>query len=447
VAQPSEVRYASSGDLRIAWRTVGDGPIDLAFVPGFVSHLEGLWEYSPFARPLERLAEFSRLILFDKREQGLSDRVGRPPTLEESMEDLRAVLDAAGSERAAVLGISEGGPMAMLLAATYPDRVTHLLLYGTYARLGRAPDYPIGIPSKGLDRWLEVLREEWSEAPGMSMLAPTLRGNAEAKRAWGRFVRMGTSPGGATSLMGLYHRLDVREVLPLISQPTLVIQREGDDVVRADHAHYMVERIANARLALVPGVDHAFYVGDTDAIVDQLEEFLTGTRRTRPPKRVLSTVLFTDIVGSTQLAARLGDRQWRELLDRHDAVVRRMITQEEGSAIKSTGDGVLATFSGPARGISAARSIVEQLRQLELEVRAGLHAGEVELRNGDVGGMAVHIGARVAAEAKPGEVLVSSTVKDLVVGSGIEFADRGSAELKGVPGEWRLFAVSERRTG
>jgi class 3 adenylate cyclase len=442
VAQPSEVRFASSGDLRIAWRTAGDGPIDLAFVPGFVSHLEGLWDYPPFARPLERLAEFSRLILFDKREQGLSDRVGRPPTLEESMEDLRAVLDAARSERAAVFGISEGGPMAILLAATYPERVTHLVLYGTYARLGRAEDYPIGIPPQGIERWLEILREEWSAAPGLSLLAPTVRGNEEVERAWGRFIRMGTSPGGATSLLSLYHELDVRDALPLISQPTLVIQREGDDVVRAGHAHYMVERIANARLAIVPGSDHAFYVGDNDAIVDEVEEFLTGTRRSRPPERVLSTVLFTDIVGSTERAAQLGDRGWRELLDRHDAAVRGVIAREDGATVKSTGDGFLATFSGPARGISAARSIVEQLRPLELEVRAGLHTGEVELRNGDVGGMAVHIGARVAAQAQPGEVLVSSTVKDLVVGSGIEFTDRGSTELKGVPGEWRLFAVS-----
>jgi class 3 adenylate cyclase len=442
VAQPSEVRFASSGDLRIAWRTAGDGPIDLAFVPGFVSHLEGLWDYPPFARPLERLAEFSRLILFDKREQGLSDRVGRPPTLEESMEDLRAVLDAARSERAAVFGISEGGPMAILLAATYPERVTHLVLYGTYARLGRSEDYPIGVPPQGIERWLEILREEWSDAPGLSLLAPTVRGNEEVERAWGRFIRMGTSPGGATSLLSLYHDLDVRDALPLISQPTLVIQRNGDDVVRAGHAHYMVERIANARLAIVPGSDHAFYVGDNDAIVDEVEEFLTGTRRARPPERVLSTVLFTDIVGSTERAAQLGDRGWRELLDRHDAAVRGAITREDGAAVKSTGDGFLATFSGPARGISAARSIVEQLRPLELEVRAGLHTGEVELRNGDVGGMAVHIGARVAAQAQPGEVLVSSTVKDLVVGSGIEFTDRGSTELKGVPGEWRLFAVS-----
>jgi pimeloyl-ACP methyl ester carboxylesterase len=442
VAEPSEVRYANSGDLRIAWRTVGDGPIDLAFVPGFVSHLEGLWEYPPFARPLERLAEFSRLILLDKREQGLSDRVGRPPTLEESMQDLRAVLDAAGSERAAIFGISEGGPMAMLLAATHPDRVSHLVLYGTYARLGRAPDYPAGIPEQASKRWEQALRDEWADTPGMSLLAPTLLGNAEGERAWGRFIRMGTSPGGASALMGLYRELDVREALRLISQPTLVIQREGDDVVRAPHAQYMAERIPNARLLTVPGDDHAFYVGDTDVIVDAVEEFLTGTRRVRPPARVLSTVLFTDIVGSTEQAASLGDRGWRELLDRHDAIVRRAIAAEEGSAIKSTGDGFLATFTGPARGISAARSIVEQLRPLDLDVRAGLHTGEVELRDSDVGGMAVHIGARVAASAGPGEVLVSSTVKDLVVGSGIEFDDRGSAELKGVPGEWRLYAVS-----
>jgi class 3 adenylate cyclase len=437
-----KTRYAHNGEVSIAYQVVGSGPIDLIFVPGFVSHVELLWEDELFAEPLRRMASFARLIVFDKREQGLSDRLGRPPTLEESMEDVRAVLDASGSESAALFGISEGGPMSILLAATYPDRVSHLVLYGTYARMTKAPDYPVGMPDEFLRNWERIVRDEWHEAPGVGVLAPSLVGDPAGESSWGRFVRGGTSPGGAVSLLALYHDIDVREALPLISQPTLIVTREDDEAIRPGHGRYLAERIAGARYVEVPGKDHAFFVGDAAAIVDEVEEFVTGERPMSRAERVLSTVLFTDIVGSTERAAELGDTRWRELLDRHDQLVRRQIERHKGRAIKSTGDGFLATFTGPARGIDAATAIAEEVRRLGIEVRAGLHTGELELRNGDVGGMAVHIGARVAAKAGAGEVLVSSTVKDLVVGSGIEFDDRGAAELRGVPGEWRLFAVA-----
>jgi class 3 adenylate cyclase len=437
-----DTRFVQNGDVSIAYQVVGDGPIDLLFVPGFVSHIEILWEEEMFSRPLRRMASFARLIVFDKREQGLSDRMGAPPTLEDSMEDVRAVLDAAGSERAALFGISEGGPMAILLAATYPERVSHLVLYGTYARLTRTSDYPQGMPDSFLESWERVIRDEWHEAPGAGILAPSVVGDPEAERAWGRFVRGGTSPRGAVSLMELYRDMDARDVLPLVSQPTLVLHRRGDDAVRPEQGRYLADHVPGARYVELPGQDHAFFVGDAGSIVDEVQEFVTGVRPAPRPERVLSTVLFTDIVGSTEAAAKLGDRDWRALLDRHDELVRRQIERHDGRAVKSTGDGFVATFSGPARGIEAARSIAAEVQRLGIEIRAGLHTGELELRDGDVGGMAVHIGARVAAKADANEVLVSSTVKDLVVGSGIDFADRGSAELKGVPGEWRLFAVA-----
>ena len=437
-----QTRYAQSSGVNIAYQVVGEGPVDLVFVPGFVSHLDVLWEEEMFARPLRRMASFSRLILFDKREQGLSDRVGRPPTLEESMEDVRAVLDAAGSERAALFGISEGGPMSILLAATHPERVSHLILYGTYARFTRSEDYPHGFPPAVFEAWNRIIREEWHEAPGMRMLAPGAVGDPKAERAWGRFIRAGTSPGGAMALMALYSEMDVREALPVIEQPTLIMHRANDEAIRPANGRYLAERIAGARYLEIPGTDHAFFSGNSELIAYEIEEFVTGVRHVPEPRRVLSTVMFTDIVRSTERASELGDSRWRELLDRHDELVRRHIERHDGRPIKSTGDGFLATFSGPARGIEAARNIADDVRPLGIEVRAGLHTGELELRDEDVGGMAVHIGARVAARAQANEVLVSGTVKDLVVGSGIDFDDRGAAELKGVPGEWRLFAVA-----
>jgi pimeloyl-ACP methyl ester carboxylesterase len=442
VSKSLDTRYAQNGDVSLAYTTVGEGPIDLVVVPGFVGNFEVAWQTPGFHRVFERLAGFSRLILFDKREQGGSDRLGRPPTLEDSMEDLHAVLDAAGSERAALMGISEGGPMSILLAATFPERCSHLILYGSYARLTQTEGYPEGVPDRALDNLADRLRDEWGGPAALSLFAPSLVGDVEAERDWGRFLRSGTSPAGARALMELYRQVDVREALPLIAQPTLVLHRDRDYALPARVGRYVAEHIPGARLVVTPGSDHVLMGGDIDQIVEEIEEFLTGTRSERAPERVLSTVLFTDIVGSTERAAELGDRQWRDLLDRHDRITRDEVQRRRGRAIKSTGDGFLATFDGPARAIDCAQAVAAGVDELGVQVRAGVHTGECELRGDDIGGMAVHIGARVAARAEPGEVLVSSTVKDLVVGSGLDFVERGAQELKGVPGEWRLYSVA-----
>jgi class 3 adenylate cyclase len=436
-----ETRYTRGG-VSIAYQVFGDGPIDLLLAPGFVSHCEILWEHPDVARSFERLASFARVILFDKREQGLSDRLGRPPTIEEMVDDMLAVLDAAGSERCAVFGISEGGAMAILFAAMRPERCSHLALWCAYARLVRAPDYPEGIEPERLDRWSRILQEGWGGPVSIGAFAPSRKGEPETERWWARLLRSGTSPRSATALTDLYRDLDTRHALPLISAPTLVMHRAGDSVVPPALGRHIAAHVPGARYVEVEGSDHLLWSQGADAIIDELEEFLTGTRSARPPQRVLATVLFTDIVDSTGRAAELGDRRWRELLDRHDALARRTVERHQGRVVKATGDGVLATFDGPARAISCARELAAAVADLGIEIRAGLHSGECELRGEDVGGLAVHIGARVMAEAGPGEVLVSGTVKDLVVGSGIEFAGRGTAELRGVPGEWRLYALA-----
>src|SRR4051794_36019595 len=331
-----DTRFAQNGDVSIAYQVVGEGPIDLVLVPGFVSHIELQWEEELFARPLRRLASFARLILFDKREQGLSDRFGRPPTLEESMEDVRAVLDAAGSERAALFGTSEGGPMSILLAATYPERVSHLALYGTYARLTRAPGYRCGVPEKFIQNWQRIIHEDWHRSPGAAVLAPSLVGDAEGERAWGRFMRGGTSPRGAVSLLGLYEDIDVREALPLVSQPTLVLQRRDDEAIRPEQGRHLAEHIPGARYVELPGGDHAFFVGDTDAGVDEIQEFVTGARPVPHPERVLPPFMFRNIVGSPDPAPRLGAHAWRGLLARHDTLIRRQVARHGGTAVKST---------------------------------------------------------------------------------------------------------------
>jgi class 3 adenylate cyclase len=438
-----ETRYARSEDgTNIAYQVHGEGSLDLVFVPGFVSHVELIWEDPTFARFLRRLESFSRLIVFDKRGQGLSDRLGRPPTLEESMDDLGTVMTAAGRERAAVFGISEGGPMSALFAATYPDRVSSLVLYGTYARMVRAPDHPEGISDRTLDRWGLMVREQWGGAVGIDLWAPTAAGDPEFEAAWARLLRQGTSPAGAIQLMELYREMDVRPALPAISAPTLVLHRADDRIVPARQGRYIAERIPNARYVELPGPDHLPIVGDQDALLDEVEEFLVGSRRGRESERALATILFTDIVGSTETTARLGDRRWRDLLERHDAAIRRQLALHRGREVKTTGDGFLAVFDGPARAIRCAVAIRDELGEIGIEVRAGIHTGEVELVGEDVSGMAVNIGARVGALASGGEVLVSSTVKELVVGSGIEFEERGTHRLKGAPDEWRLFAVA-----
>ena len=430
-------RYADSDGVSIAYQVHGEGELDLVFVPGFVSHVELLWEGAQTARMLRRLASFARVVVFDRRGQGLSDRPAKPPTLEESIEDLRAVLDAVGCERPAVLGVSEGGPMSMLFAATWPERLSSLVLYGTYAKMVRAPDFPIGVPPDALERWAQMMRREWGGPVGLRYWAPSAVEDAELERWWARLLRQGTSPAGAIALIDLYREMDVRGILSSIDVPVLVLHREDDAVVHVEQGRFLADRIRNARFVALAGGDHLAWTEDQDTLLDEVEEFLTGTRRAHEPERALATVLFTDIVGSTETAARLGDRRWRELLERHDAIVRGRLAAHRGREVKTMGDGFLATFDGPARAIRCAAEISGAVRDVELEVRAGIHTGEVELIGDDVGGMAVNIGAL----AEPGEVLVSSTVRELVVGSGLEFDERGAHALKGAPDEWRLFAV------
>ena len=440
--EPS-TRYARSPDgASIAFQVHGEGELDLVFVPGFVSHVELIWEEPAIARFLRRLASFSRLIVFDKRGQGLSDRLGRPPTLEESMDDVGAVMDAAGSERAAIFAISEGGPMATLFSATYPERVASLVLYGTFARMLKAPDFPEGVSAKRFDGWTDLVRQEWGGAVTVDLWAPSEAGNPEFERWWGRLLRQGASPAGALELMNLYREIDVRAALPAIGAPALVLHRAEDLLMPARQGRALAERIPGARYVELPGADHLPTVGDQDGLLDEVEEFLVGSRSAHGAERALATILFTDIVGSTETAARLGDRRWRDLLEHHDATVRRELAVHRGREVKTMGDGFLATFDGPARAIRCATAIQAELQRSGVEIRSGIHSGEVETIGADVGGMAVNIGARVGALAAPGEVLVSSTVRELVVGSGIEFEERGVHRLKGAPDEWRLFAVA-----
>jgi len=436
-----ETRYAKSGDVHIAYQVVGEGPLDLVYVPGWVSHVEYQWENPTATRAFMRLASFSRLIIFDKRGTGLSDRVpdSALPTLEERMDDVRAVMDAAGSERAALFGTSEGGPMSLLFASTYPERTRALILQASYPMRHWAPDFPWGVTTEQQVVYADLVERDWGKGSDLSIRSP----NASARdmQWFANFCRMAASPGAALTLLKMNFEIDVRSVLPTIRVPTLILHRVGDQRVNVGGARYTAERIPGAKYVELPGDDHIWWYGDTDALVDEVEEFLTGTHHTPEPDRVLATVLFTDIVGSTEHAARLGDRRWREMLADHDRLVRTHLERSRGREVKHTGDGFLATFDGPARAIRCASMICDRVRQLGLEVRAGLHTGECELIGEDVGGIAVHIGERVSALAAPNEVLVSSTVKDLVAGSGLRFEDRGTHVLKGVPDEWRLFAV------
>ncbi len=437
-----ETRYAKSGQVHIAYQVVGNGPPDLVLVPGWVSHIEYAWEEPSFSQWLRRLVSFSRLILLDRRGTGLSDRVADLPSLEQRMDDVRAVMDAAGSERAALFGISEGGPMCMMFAATYPERTSALVLYGTFARATRAPDYPIGLPVEGLEKFLELIGRSWGSGFSADYFAPSLAHDEQFRRSWARFERLAVSPAGIQTLIRMLYETDARHVLPVIRVPTLIVHRAGDQAARVAGARYMAERIPGAKYVELPGADHFPFVGDVDAILDEVEEFLTGARHGPEIDRVLATVLFTDIVASTERVAELGDHRWRDLLESYLGLVRRQLAQFRGREIDTAGDGVFATFDGPARAIRCAFAIRTAVRQLGIEIRAGLHTGECEIIGDKVGGIAVHIGARVAAAAGAGEVLVSNTVKDLVAGSGITFESRGTHVLKGIPGEWFLYTVA-----
>jgi pimeloyl-ACP methyl ester carboxylesterase len=436
-----KTRYVRSGDASIAYQVAGKGPSDLLFVSGFVSHLELIWEEPTAARFFEGLASFSRVIGFDKRGMGLSDRTGVAPTLEQVADDALAVLDAAGSERAAVFAISEGGPAAIVLAATYPERVGQLILYGTWAHLVRGADYPFGFTLEQLRATRTYFAEHWGEPLAAGAFIPSMADDQGFLAWWARFLRLGTSPGGMDDLMAQYEQIDVRPALPVIQQPTLVLHRKGDRLIPLENGRYLAERIPNCRFVELEGTDHLAIAGDQASLLSEIEEFVTGTRSGQTSQRVLATVLFTDIVGSTERAREIGDPRWRDLLQRHHDAVRRELARFRGREIDTVGDGFFATFDGPARAIECACSIRDAVRGLGLEVRSGLHTGECELIDDKVGGIAVHTGARVAALAQPGEVLVSRTVRDLVAGSGLGFEDRGVNDLKGTEGDWQLYAV------
>jgi class 3 adenylate cyclase len=398
------------------------------------------------ARFLERLSSFSRLILFDKRGNGLSDPVTEVPTLEERIDDVRAVMDAAGSERAALFGISEGGPMSVLFAATHPERVTALVLHGAMGRTTEAPDYPWASPAEALrESAAEFIAPNWGrDAEGMlELFSPSFVGEPGAAEFTARLERSSASPAMVQQIFEMFLDVDVRAILPTIRVPTLVIHRRGDRVVNWRAGEDLASHIPGARYVELPGIDHVPWAGDADAVVGEAEEFLTGARTVAEPDRILATVMFTDIVGSTERASELGDARWRELLAAHHEAVRRELERFRGREVKTLGDGSLATFDGPARAIQCGQAIAETARAQELEVRIGLHTGEVEVIDDDVGGIAVHIAARVGALAAAGEVLVTSTVKDLVAGSGITFEDRGAQQLKGIPDEWRLYAAAD----
>lgn len=426
--------------MSIAYQVVGNGPIDLVWVPGIYSHLELQWTDPTWSQFMERLAAFSRLILFDKRGTGMSDRDVGVATLEERMDDVRAVMDAAGSERAAIYGTSEGGPMAALFAATYPDRATALVLYGTFPRATAAPGW-LGIPGEDWKRSVDEAVANFPDALDIETYAPSVAGVPAIQEWWSTLTRMSASPGSLRALLTMIGELDVRTVLPTIQIPTLVLHRRGDLVVPMAAGEYIASKIPGAKFVALDGVDHVPF-GDTKAWTGAIEEFLTGTQHDEATDRVLSTVVFTDIVASTDVAVRLGDAGWRRLLDRHDQAAQRTAKKYSGRVVKTTGDGVLATFDGPARAARFAWDFGRDAEAIGLPIRAGLHTGEVELRDDDIGGIAVHIAARIAALAGAGDVLASRTVKDLTTGSGLIFTDRGIHTLKGVPEEWQLYSIA-----
>ena len=437
-----DTRYAKSGDLNIAYQVFGSGDVNLVLIPGWASHVENIWTLREFASFAEKLAQFARVVLLDRRGTGLSDPVSEPPTLEERMDDVRAVLDAVGWERAAIWGISEGGPMAMMFAATYPERTQALLLYGTFARFSRSGDYPHGYPADMNDRWLPTLDTTWGTGELSRSFAPSVTGDAAMMRILARLERMAMSPGTARKLFGMMTQIDVRHVLPAIRVPTLILHRADDKPVRVGHARYLAEHIAGARCVELAGEDHLPWCGDVGALLDEVREFLTGERSEAEPDRVLTTILFCDIVDSTQRLAELGDHRWKQVLADFYAVADDKLRHFRGRKLDTAGDGLFAAFDGPARAVRCGAALAKAVQALGVQLRVGVHTGECEVLGEKYSGIAVHVGARVASVAEPGQVLVSSTVKNLVVGSGIRFDDLGRHVLKGVPGEWHLFTAT-----
>jgi class 3 adenylate cyclase len=438
-----ETKFTQSGEVSIAYQVLGDGPRDLVVVPGFVSHLEQAWEDPSYSRFLQHLASFSRLILFDKRGTGLSDRVSGIPTLEERMDDVRAVMDAVGCAQASLFGISEGGPMSVLFAATYPERVSALVLYGSIARGASAPDYPWGGDpgGEGFRAWLENWRRQWGGPVNVDVWAPSRAEDRAFREWWAKYLRLSASPSAVIALFRMNSLIDVRDILPTVRVPTLVLHRTGDRAINVARGRHLADNIPGSRFVELVGDDHLWWVGDSAVIVNEIQSFLTGEPTPIEVDRVLATVLFTDIVDSTKRTVQMGDTRWRDVLETHNAVIRKEIERFRGRAIRSTGDGYLAVFDGPGRAIRCACVASRELRKLGIEIRAGVHTGEIDLMGDDVGGITVNIAARVLAEADGNEVWVSRTVKDLVVGTSFEFAERGAASLKGVPGDWDLFSV------
>jgi class 3 adenylate cyclase len=441
--QRAQTNYARTNEgASIAYQCFGEGSVDLVFIPSWLTHVEAHWEEPERAKVLHRLGSFSRVILFDKRGVGMSDPISTAqlPTIEEWAQDVLTILDAVGSEHAVIVAGGPSGPMAMVFAATFPDRVSGLVLANTYARMARAADYPFGPPADIYDRFVRDQDVRWGTGGRLELFAPDLATDDGARQRWGRWERLSASPGTAQAMARFNFAVDVRAILKSIRVPTLVVHNTDNAMIRIGHGRYLAEHIPGATFAEAPGqLATAFGLSDTQ--LDEIEEFATGARQVSPPDRILTTVMFTDVVSSTEQMATIGDMRWRELLDSHDALVRRQLERYRGNEIKWTGDGILATFDGPARAIRCAADICAGVRPLGIEVRAGLHTGEVDVRGTDLSGIAVHTAKRVEAHASPGEVLVSRTVVDLVAGSGIEFDSRGEHQLKGVPGTWQLFAM------
>lgn len=440
----AETQYARSGDVFIAYQVLGAGPVDLVFSGPPVGHVELIWDDPVAARFLRRLASFSRLIMFDKRGVGMSDPIPMTdtPTLEQRMEDVLAVMDAADSQQAVVFGSSEGGQVGMLLAATHPNRVLGLVLHSTFARILRADDFRIGVPPKLWDLVLELMTTEWGKRGLIELVLPSVTADEHRLRWWGDFFRRSSSPGAALAQARMQEKGDVRQLLPVIRAPTLVLHAAQSQWVRADHGRFLAEHIQGARFVELPGGDHLPYGDHADLAAAEIQEFATGAREPAAPERVLSTLLVSDIVSSTEVLADVGDSRWHDMLDAHDQAVRRQLERHRGREVKNTGDGFLAVFDGPARAIRCAEAIRDSTRAMGITVRVGLHTGEIELRDEDVTGLAVHISERVCEEADAGEILVSAALPMLVAGSGISFADRGERELKGLPERWQLYSVA-----